>query len=365
MNLHRQSCIVVLIAAGLLGACDKPAPVEKGPRLVVVENPQTLSGPAGAESFPGTLRARNEADLSFRVPGKISRRLVELGSRVKRGDVIAELDPDDAQLNLSAARAALAAAESDVTLARNEEQRYRDLKAKGHVGQSAVDLRTNTLLAAQAREKQARSQLSLAQNQSAYTKLRADRDGVITQVYAEVGNVVAAGQPVVHFAADGEREVQISVPEGRVEALKSAGQLLIEIYSQPGKPYPAKIRDITPQADRTTRTHEARITLMDPDADIALGATASVLALGNSNDQMFKLPGTALGAVDDNQAVVWRVTQEGLAQPVPVTVVQYLEEAVIVAGGISGSDQLVTAGVNLLRKDMPVRPIDRSKPVAL
>lgn len=361
-------CILPLLAL-LAVACTEPATPEKGPRKVVVEPPQPLVGPGAAESFPGTLRARNEADLSFRVPGKIAERRVELGSRVKAGDVIAVLDPEDARLNLQAARAAVAAARADLALAENEERRYRDLKARGHVGQSAVDQRVATLDLARARLKQAESQLDLAQNQSSYTQLRADADGVITQVLAEPGNVVSAGQPVVHFAANGEREVEIAVPEGRADALRQAAQLMIQIYSRPDEHYPGQLRDITPQADRVTRTHEARVTLLDGPADLALGASATVLFATPADGKTFRLPAAALGSVADDQAVVWKLAdpqQETTeAQPVPVQVLQYLEDSVVISADLAEEDRLITAGVHLLRPGLAVQAIDRSAKAAL
>ncbi len=375
VNLDKQRLLLLSLSVGVLvGACSKPAPPEKNTRLVVVENPRPYAGPGSVESFPGRLAARHEADLSFRIPGKLAERRVELGSRVKSGDIIAVLDPEDARLNLNAAKAALAAIEADVTLTETEEKRYRDLKAKGHVGQSAVDMRVNARLSAQARATQARAQLELAQNQSSYTSLRADADGVITKIFAEPGNVLMAGQPVVHFAQDGEREVRISVPEGRVDALKNAAELAIEIYEHPGKHYPAKLRDITPQADRATRTHEARVTLLNPEAATALGSSASVLALAESDGATFSLPSSALGALSESMPVVWKL-QAGepekngngteTATPVPVQIIAYTQDSVIVSGGISSADQIISAGVHLLREGMPVRAIDRERPPAL
>lgn len=352
-----------------MGACSKAPPPDKGPRRVVVEAPQPLVGPGGAQEYPGTLRARNEAVLSFRVAGKIAERKVDLGSRVKRGDVIAVLDPEDALLNLQAARAAVAAAKADVELASNEAKRYRDLKAKGHVGQSAVDQRDNALNLANARLRQARSQLDLAQNQSSYTRLRADSAGVITQVMAEPGNVVGAGQPVVNFAPDGEREVRIAVPEGQLDQLRGAAAIQVTLYSRPDEHYSGRIRDITPQADQATRTHEARITVLEVPEDIPLGATASVIAMIPSDGRTFRLRSQALGNVDDQQAVVWRLedpnSKISKAEPVPVQVLNYLEDSVVVKADLAANDRLITAGVHRLRPGMSVAPIERSAEAAL
>ena len=369
MKLHRRWFCAVLLLAGVTSGCSRePAPVNAA-RPVVVESPQPLGAVGGIEAFPGSVHARIEADLSFRVPGKILERKVDMGARVSRGTVLAVLDPEDAQLNLDAARAALKASEADAWLAQEEERRYTDLKARGHVGQSAVDARVNTSKLAQARVQQARSQLNLAQNQSSYTRLTADAPGVVTQVLAEAGNVVSAGQPVVRFAADGEREVRIDVPEGRVEALTSSPQVAVEIYSQPGKRYVGKVREINPQADPGTRTHDARVTVVDADAAVQLGATATVMTVDAGDGKTFRLPATAIGTADKDRAAVWTVVPgaDGVStvKRVPVQVVQYLDGVVIVAGALTAQDRLVTAGVHLLVEGMAVKPIDRAARAAL
>ena len=369
MHIQRRWFYAALLLASLTAGCSRDEAPVNAARPVVVEAPQPLGAAGGVEAFPGSVHARVEADLSFRVPGKILERKIDMGARVTRGTVLAVLDPEDAQLNLDAARASVKAAEADAWLAQEEERRYTDLKARGHVGQSAVDSRTNTTKLAQARLQQARSQLNLAQNQSSYTKLTADGAGVVTQVLAETGNVVSAGQPVVRFAADGEREVHIDVPEGRVDSFSKAAQIAVEIYSQPGKRYAGKLREINPQANPGTRTHDARVTVLEPDAAVQLGATATVMLVDAGDSKTFRLPATALGTVDKDHAAVWSVVAgadgASTVKRVPVQVVQYLDGVVIVAGALTPQDRLVTAGVHLLIEGMPVKPIDRAARAAL
>lgn len=369
-----RAALLLGLASGVLAGCAAKEPPVHAPRPVVVEAPQPLGGSGAVEVYPGSVHARTEADLSFRVAGKIAERKVDMGQKVTPGMVLAVLDPQDAKLNLEAASAAVKAAEADAWLAAEEERRYRDLKDRGHVGQSAVDQRINTSKLAQARLDQARSQLELSQNQSRYTRLTADRAGVVTRVMAEPGNVVSAGQPVVRVAVDGEREVRIDVPEGRLDAITKAQQIAVEIYSQPGKRYAARLREINPQADPATRTHQARITVLEADAAVQLGVTATVMTVDASDLETFRLPATALGALPGGKAVVWTVKRTAPAadqaatntvKPVPVQVVQYLDGAVIVAGPLSPTDRLVTAGVHRLVDGMPVRPIDRAAKAAL
>lgn len=369
-----RAALLVGLATSVLAGCAAKEPPVQAPRPVVVEAPQPLGGTGAMELYPGAVHARIEADLSFRVPGKIAARKVDMGQKVTPGMVLAVLDPQDAKLNLEAAEAAVKAAEADAWLATEEERRYRDLQERGHVGQSAVDQRINASKLTQARLEQARSQLELAQNQSRYTRLTADRAGVVTQVMAEPGNVVSAGQPVVRVAQEGEREVWIDVPEGRLDSITKAQRIAVEIYSQPGRRYAAKLREINPQADPATRTHQARVTVLELDAAVQLGVTATVATIDASDDTTFRLPSAALGALPGGKAVVWTVTSTAAAgdkaaiqtvKPIPVQVVQYTDGAVIVAGALTPQDRLVTAGVNLLVDGMPVRPIDRAAKAAL
>lgn len=368
MVQRRLAWIAIGLATALSAACAKPAAPPAVPHNVVVESPVPVDS-VSAESYPGSVHARVETDLAFRVPGKILQRHVDMGAHVKPGTVLATLDPQDARLNLDTARAAVAAAEADLWLAEAEEKRYRDLRERGHVGQSMVDARVNAAKLARAKLDQSRSQLSLAQNQSRYTSLSTEVGGVVTQLMAEPGMVVSAGQSILRLAEDGEREVRTAVPEGRIETLRGAAQIGVSIYTLPGKLYQGRVRDINPQADPATRTHDVRVTIVDADDAVPLGATASVL-LGSAGDgRAFRLPSTAVSAAGKDQASVWVVKSaaNGTAtvQPQPVKVLQYLEDAVIVAGDLKPEDRLVSAGVQLLVPGLAVKPVDRKAPTAL
>lgn len=348
--IRRSVGFAALAAAALVGACARPAP-PAAPRPALVESPQLLSD-AAAEAYPGAVRAEVEPQLSFRIAGKIARRLVDAGAQVKAGQVLATLDPEDARLNLDAARA-------DYALASAEAQRVRNLKEQGYVSQSQLDNAENRL-------KLAAAKLALAQNQSSYTQLKADTDGVVTAVLAEAGQTVAAGTPIFRFAAAGRREVLIDVPEGRVDALRQADRLIVTLWTQPGKRYAGKLRVLSPQADPNTRTHEARVSIVDADADVQLGASATVLAGAKSAGRVFRVPASALGDAGKEHPQVWIVKGDPpSAQPVPVQVLQYRNGAAIVSGELHPDDRMITAGVHLLVPGLAVQPVPRSAPAAL
>jgi multidrug efflux system membrane fusion protein len=338
---------IVLLVLAACGNDAPPPPV----RPALVAAPIPLADEAG-EAYPGAVRAEVESDMSFRVPGKIATREVEAGAEVKAGQVLATLDPEDARLNLDAARA-------DHALAKSDARRMRDLKERGYVSQSQVD-------SAESKLKLAAAKLSLAENQSAYTELKADADGVVTAVLAEAGETGPAGRPVFRFAVGTAREVLINVPEGRIDQLRGAEHVAVTLWTQPGKSYRGKLRVVSPQADPQTRTHEVRVSILEPDPFVQLGVTATVLLGAKGGDQTFKLPAMAVGDDGRQHARVWVVKGDPpAAQPVPVEVLQYLHESVIVTGALKPTDRVITAGVHLLTPGMPVTPVARNAPAAL
>ncbi|MGA8052614.1 MAG: efflux RND transporter periplasmic adaptor subunit [Burkholderiales bacterium] len=344
----RLRLLPLAITASLAAAaCSKevPPPAPPRPVITVVATPG-----AGKEMdvYSGEVRARREADLGFRVAGKIVARYVDVGATVKKGAVLARLDPSDAQLNVAASKAAVAAAETEFNFARAELERYRSLLEKKFISEAVYDQKQNAFNATAARLEQARSQLSVTQNQSGYTALAADQDGVITAVNAEAGQVVSAGQPVMRLARPEEKEVLINVPETRLDAFKSPErEVLVRILATPDKVYRGRVREVAPNADPTTRTFATRVTIIDAEPGVALGMTANVAMAGGSAGGIL-LPLTALYQAD-GKPVVWVVdAASSSVRQRPVTIGQYRENGVVVASGLEGGERVVTAGVNKL-----------------
>ncbi|MGH8460012.1 MAG: efflux RND transporter periplasmic adaptor subunit [Stenotrophobium sp.] len=353
----------MLASAVLPGGCSKAVPQAMQSRPVLVESPQPYAGESG-EVFPGTVHAREESELSFRVAGKIRTRLVDAGQFVRQGQVLATLDPTDSRLSLNAAQAALTAAQADVALASADLKRYKDLLDKGYITASAYDAHSNSLKLAQARCDQAQSNLAVAANQTRYTTLHAEKDGLITAVLAESGQVVAVGQPVFGFAAGTDREVAINVAEGRLDTLRSAPLLRIALWAHPGKLYQGKLRVINLQADNATHTHAARVTIVDADGAVQLGTTASVLMGERLDPNTWIVPLSALTKTDGGAAVVW-IVADGHAHQLPVKVTRYIEDRAIVSGALNPQMQMVSAGAGLLVENQAVRPLPRQRETQL
>lgn len=336
-----------IAAVFLLAACSKPAPPEEPIRAVKITTVGLDSMRSGAE-FAGEVRARIESRLGFRVGGKIVRRQAELGQRVKPGDVLAQLDPQDYQLAAQAASAQVAAARTNRDLAAADFKRYKELRDQNFISGAELERRESTLKAAQAQLEQAQAQLSGQGNQAAYTRLVADVAGVVTAVEAEPGQVVTAGTPVVRIAQDGPRDVVFAVPEDRVALIKTGSGVDVRLWST-NATFKGVVREVAASADPITRTFGVKVSLDVKDA-VALGTTVTVApqAFDHSGVQVIKLPTSAFRQ-DGKQSAVWVLEPASMTvrlQPVQIATADGNE--VVVAGGLQPGMRVVVAGVHVL-----------------
>ena len=194
-----------------------------------------------------------------------------MGARVKKGQALARIDPADVGLQAEAAKAQVAATETEWKFAQAEYDRYQGLLKEKFISASALDAKRNTLDANRAKYEQAKANLAVAQNQASYATLNASDDGVITAVNADSGQVVTAGQSVFRLARAEEREVAISVPENRIGELTSAKRLVVALWANPQKLYPARVREVSPSVDAMTRTFAVRVAIAQSGSRGAMG----------------------------------------------------------------------------------------------
>ncbi|OLP06369.1 efflux RND transporter periplasmic adaptor subunit [Rhodoferax antarcticus] len=355
---------LTIASAFVLLACSKPeVPVEpiRSVKVITVGVQPAIA----TLEYAAEVRARVESRLGFRVGGKVTARLVELGQRVKAGQVLAQLDPQDLKLATDAARAQAAAARTNRDLGAADFKRYQALKEQNFISGAELERRESTLKAAQAQLDTAQSQLSAQSNQAGYATLLADASGVVTAVLAEAGQVVSAGAPVVQLARDGARDVVFAVPEDKVAGLRVGGQVAVRPWAT-GALQTAVVREVAASADAVTRTFSIKAAL--PVAStLALGSTVSVLPAGvqHTGAMVIKLPTTALRQ-EGQSTVVW------VLDPTTMTVnLQSIQVAtadgndVVVASGLTPGMQVVTAGVHVLTPGQKVTLYKQNQPLAL
>ena len=341
----RLALAVAVLAT--LTACGKGQAPQEPVRAVKVLT-VGKSGSAVDLEFSGEVRARIESNLGFRVAGKVLSRPAEIGQRVKAGELLAQIDPQDYRITADAAAAQLVAAQTNRDVAGADFKRYQDLHAQGFISAAELQRREATYISAQAQWKQAQAQSSVQGNQSGYTRLLADGAGIVTSVDASAGQVVAAGQPVVRLALDGPRDVVFSVPEDKLGLLKTGDKVKVRQWVD-GKVLEAVVRDVSASADSVTRTFVAKAAL-HKDANPVLGSTVTVsLVLGvELAPKTIKLPTSAL-RLEAGATSVWVLepsTMTVKAQAVEVNTAEGNDA--VVTSGLQNGDQVVLSGVHVL-----------------
>jgi membrane fusion protein, multidrug efflux system len=308
----------------------------------------------------GTVVPRIESTLGFRVAGKIVARTVDAGTIVKPGDLIAQLDPADYRLAVDNARAALASADADYTRAKADHERYLNLRGSGAFTPQTLEQRQSLAATTLAKVEQARSQLSSAENNLAYTALRADAPGIVTAVQAEVGQVMTQGQGVVRVARTDELEILVGVPEHRLKAVRKAAAASFDLWSDPGHRHAARLRELSPSADPMTRTYPARFSVIDPPEFIGLGMTATLSFEQPDGAPVAEVPLSAIFQ-RGTQPAVWVVDrQSGTVALRPVTIARWRDDTAAIASGVKDGEIIATAGVHKLEAGQKVKPVQQA-----
>ena len=298
-----------LALAFLLGGCgkeEKTAVKEIRPVRTVTVEPREIGETV---SLTGEIQPRYQADIGFRVDGKILARPVDVGTAVKKGELLARLDPQQYRQDVEIAKSDLAAAEAEVTRSQGQEYRKRELYQKGHATQVEFDIATRAYKTALAKRDAAKARLVQATDNLGYTELKADEDGVITAVGADAGQVVAAGQMVVRLAQPGEREAVFNVAEGSFKGPPKNPDVTVKLVSNPEIETTGKVRYVSPQADPKTRTYAVRVALPDAPPQMRLGANVIGSVTLNETSSI-TIPGSALFQ-KNGQPAVWLVEKDG------------------------------------------------------
>jgi RND family efflux transporter MFP subunit len=357
VGLFRREFKVLLTVAGLaatLAGCnDKPA--EQAQDRPVLTSTVHYEADVPERSFVGTIRPRIESDLGFRVAGKVARRLVEVGQRVEPGQPLAVLDEVDLKLQADQSEAEFRAATGVVAQAVAAETRAKELKARGWSTDAQVDQARASADEARARLTRAERSVELTKNSLSYTTLTADARGVVTATLVEPGQVVASGQAAIRIARVAEKEAVVSIPETLVQRAKN-GAAHVTLWSEPGKRYAAKLRELAPQADAATRTYLAKFTLPDVGEDVQLGMTATLILADTGGEKVARVPLSALFSQGDKPSL-YVVDGAGAVSLRPVTVKAYETNDAVITGGVEEGARVVALGVQKLDPAQKVRVV--------
>lgn len=347
-----KAVVFGLCSVLVLAGCEKDSaqsdPVR--PVLSVIVQPQVQ---ADLGRFAGTIEARYESTLGFRVPGRIARRWVDVGNEVKPGDVLASLDPADQRNQLRSAEGDLAKVQAQWINAQADARRQQQLFDRGVGAQAQLDVAQANLKTTGASLEQARAAVAQARDQLSYSELKTDHAAVVTNWQAEAGQTVSAGQPVVTLARPDIKEAVIDLPTYLAEQLSADLKFVVASQLDPTINTTATLRVLEPQADAATRTRRARLTLASTPESFYLGTAISV-TLTSSVSPRSELPATAL-LESDGQTRVWVVDpQQHTVATREVKLLERTSDSVVLSSGVKAGERVVTAGVNSLKPGQKV-----------
>jgi len=341
------------LAIALAGCNDKAA--ETAPSRPVLVATAHYEAETPERSFVGTIRPRIEADMGFRVAGKVARRVVEVGQTVEVGQPLAILDEADLKLQAEQAEAEYHAATGVLAQAGAAETRAKELRGKGWTTDAQMEQARAAADEARARLSRAARSVELTRNSLSYATLVADARGVVTATLVEPGQVVASGQAAIRLARFSEKEAVVAIPEMLVERAKT-GSASMTLWSEPNRKYAAKLREISPSADPATRTYLAKFSLSDAGDNVELGMTATLTLADQKAARVARLPLSALYNAGDKSSF-YVVDEAGNISLKPVVVKSYESNDVVITGGVDEGAKVVALGVQKLDPTQKVRVV--------
>jgi RND family efflux transporter MFP subunit len=345
---------LALVAIALAG-CNEVVAEKVAPSRPVLVSIAHYEPESPERSFVGTIKPRIETDMGFRVPGKVAKRLVEVGQTVDVGQPLATLDEVDLKLQAEQSEAEYRAATGVLAQAGAAEKRAKDLRGKGWTTDAQLDQSKAAADEARARLNRAERSVELTKNSLSYATLVADTRGVVTATLIDAGQVVASGQTAVRVARFAEKEAVVAIPETLVGRAKD-GVASVTLWSEPDKKYAAKLREVAPSADPATRTYLAKFSLPDAGETVSLGMTATLTLADPATTRVARLPLSALFS-QGGEPSLYIVDAKGDVALKPVTVKAYETNSVVISGGVDEGAKVVTLGVQKLDPAQKVRVV--------
>jgi len=308
-----------------------------------------------ALDLAGEVQARYVSSLGFQVPGKLIKRFVDVGQKVREGQLLAKIDGRDYELQLEQAQAKLNVTQANYMRAKADLDRFETLRTDNLISPSQHEAQLNATKVAEAQVQEAQSAVNIARNRMQYTELHADSSGVVTQIYGEVGQVLAAGQRLIEVARPKFKEVSVEVPESLIQGIQENDKVAISVWALPNKSFVGHVREIAPKADNVTRTYVTKVTIDDQTDVIQLGMSARVNFEKSTGGHVAQIPPTAI-LVHNQTPHVWVVNPDTMTvEQRAVKISDQLANHVTVFEGLGKGDIVVTAGVHRLHAGQAVR----------
>jgi RND family efflux transporter MFP subunit len=347
--------LMLAVLAIALAGCNEPVAQQAAPGRPVLVTEVHYESENPERSFVGTVRPRIETDMGFRVPGKVAKRLVEVGQTVEVGQPLATLDEVDLKLQAEQAEAEFHAATGVLAQAAAAETRAKDLRIKGWTTDAQLDQAKASADEARARLNRAERSVELTNNSLSYATLVADTRGVVTATLIDAGQVVASGQTAIRIARIAEKEAVVAIPETLLGRAKD-GVASVSLWSEPDRKYAAKLREVAPSADPATRTYLAKFSLPDADDKVSLGMTATLTLADPTTVRVARLPLSALFS-EGGDPSLYIVDDKGEVALKPVAVKSYETGNVVITGGVDEGARVVVLGVQKLDPAQKVRVV--------
>lgn len=342
---------LMLLAAFFAGCRQEPAQAPIRPVLFVSVAPYVNES---LGRFAGTVQARYQSVLGFRVSGRIAKRLVEVGDRVAKGDLLAELDPTEQKSAVQASEATLAEVEAQYIRARDAAHRQQQLFNRGVGSKAQLEERLIQLSTIDTSLVRARSAVQHARDQLSYCRLYSDYEGVVTAWYVEEGQTVTAGQNVLTVAQPKLREAVFDIPTELAQRLSDDISFRVSAELMPNVSTTGRIRELAPQADANTRTRRVRLRLDEMPQMLRLGSSVSV-RLSTTVARRAEVPASAL-LEREGRHQVWVIDPTQLTVAMrDVNVLARDGQKVIISAGLGAGERVVVAGVNSLQQGQRVK----------
>ena len=306
-------------------------------------------------TLTGRVQAQTEINQSFRIDGRLIERTVEIGDSVKKGQLIARVDPENEESGLQSAQAQLLAAQARLIEARSNQQRMRELIAENAVSKALFEQAQAMLAVAESQVKSSESQLALAKNRLSYTRLISNVNGVVTARGAEPGEVVSAGRMIVQVAEENARDAVFDVPASVKDNATRDSEISITLSSDPRITAIGRVREVAPRADPVTGTFNVRVQLIDPPVEMRLGTIISG-QMRTASMTGIELPASALARSTEGQNAVWVIDPQSHTVSLRnIDVSAFGRDSIQIAKGINTGEMVVTAGVQTLRPGQKVK----------